>query len=203
MNIDVMNKDTMARLVEVLRNAASQDSTDPVYKEAAMLIAFTNSGKMIGGPITAANQFPPEILQQAQYNPEIMQEPSRGLYILTGLEKLLIIAGASVASTIQYGMADQSILLLTNEPTKEQVRLLGNFVTGMKLHTVIVDQEWNADYVQKLRESDPDRYAAHVYESAEANERLRRTYALKYVEWSTESKEFTEVSSQVRKSETK
>jgi len=116
MNLKTWNTAAMAQLVQTVRNTAMNDSHSELYKQAALLVMHTDDGRIIGSPISAANQLPQEIMQQAQYDPTLLQPPQSTKYEISAIERLLVIVGASVAATIEQGMAHRSFMVVNATP---------------------------------------------------------------------------------------
>lgn len=182
--------ESIHKLILTVRNTAENDSDDRETPVGAMLVMLDKNGHPVGGPVSSANKFPPEILQQAQYDPAMLRRPRKYDYVIHAEERLLLIAGMSVASTIDYRFAEQSVMLTTHMPCSNCARIIGQFVTAMRMNYLIVDIDSHNKYMHEIQrvDADDDRWVKTKKDRAKAKAILSRVFGVRYVEWSMAEK---------------
>lgn len=178
------DNESIYQLILTVRNTAEQDSDDRESPVGAMIVMLNKIGQPIGNPVTSANKFPPEILQQAQYDPTMLQRPRKYDYVIHAEERLLLIAGMSVASTIDYKFAEQSIMLTTHKPCSNCARVIGQFVTAMRMNYLIVDSDSHVRYMDAVKAVDPERHERAFKDREKAQKILSSDFGVRYIEWS-------------------
>lgn len=176
--------ESIHKLILTVRNTAENDSDDRETPVGAMLVMLDKNGHPVGSPVSSANKFPPEILQQAQYDPAMLQRPRKYDYVIHAEERLLLIAGMSVASTIDYRFAEQSVMITTHMPCSNCARIIGQFVTAMRMNYLIVDIDSHNEYMHETYKVSPDRWSKTMQDRDKAKEILSRVFGVRYVEWS-------------------